>query len=72
MSEVWSKVYKSDNAFFGQETGNLALLNSNHMRRMLNLLILKRTNKGLSGVPSRPKGIEEEETGYDYYRRFNV
>ena len=32
MSEVWNKVYKSDNAFFGQEASNFALLCFNHMK----------------------------------------
>jgi len=32
MSEVWNKVYKSDNAFFGQDASNFALLCLNHMK----------------------------------------
>jgi SAM-dependent methyltransferase len=32
MSEVWNKVYKSDSAFFGEETSNFALLCFNHMK----------------------------------------
>ena len=32
MSEVWNKVYKLDNAFFGQEASNFALLCFNHMK----------------------------------------
>lgn len=32
MSEVWNKVYESDNAFFGQEASNFALLCFNHMK----------------------------------------
>ena len=32
MSEVWNKVYKSDNAFFGEEPSNFALLCFNHMK----------------------------------------
>ena len=32
MSEVWNKVYKSDNTFFGQEASNFALLCFNHMK----------------------------------------
>ena len=31
MSEVWNKVYKSDNFFFGEEPSNFALLCFNHM-----------------------------------------
>jgi SAM-dependent methyltransferase len=31
MSEVWNKVYKSDNTFFGGEPSNFALLCFNHM-----------------------------------------
>src|SRR5919198_4613204 len=31
MSEVWNKVYKSDNSFFGEEPSNFALLSFNHM-----------------------------------------
>jgi|SRR3954447_3496525 hypothetical protein len=31
MSEVWNKVYKSDNTFFGEEPSNFALL-FNHMK----------------------------------------
>ena len=32
MGEVWNKVYKSDNAFFGQDASNFALLCSLHMK----------------------------------------
>jgi SAM-dependent methyltransferase len=32
MGEVWNKVYKSDNAFFGQDASNFALLCLNHMK----------------------------------------
>jgi SAM-dependent methyltransferase len=32
MSEVWNKVYKSDNSFFGEEPSNFALLCFNHMK----------------------------------------
>jgi SAM-dependent methyltransferase len=32
MSEVWNKVYKSDNSFFGDEPSNFALLCFNHMK----------------------------------------
>jgi SAM-dependent methyltransferase len=32
MSEVWNKVYKSDNTFFGDEPSNFALLCFNHMK----------------------------------------
>ena len=32
MSEVWNKVYKSDNSFFGDEPSNFALLCINHMK----------------------------------------
>jgi SAM-dependent methyltransferase len=32
MSEVWNKVYKSDNTFFGEEPSNFALLCFNHMK----------------------------------------
>jgi SAM-dependent methyltransferase len=32
MSEVWNKVYKSDNSFFGDEPSNFALLCYNHMK----------------------------------------
>src|ERR687885_2134993 len=32
MSEVWNKVYKSDNTFFGKEPSNFALLCFNHMK----------------------------------------
>jgi SAM-dependent methyltransferase len=32
MSEVWNKVYKSDNTFFGEEPSNFALLCINHMK----------------------------------------
>ncbi len=32
MSEVWNRVYKSDNTFFGQEASNFALLCFNHMK----------------------------------------
>ena len=32
MSEVWNKVYKSDNAFFGDEPSNFALLCFNDMK----------------------------------------
>jgi SAM-dependent methyltransferase len=32
MSEVWNKVYKSDNSFFGGEPSNFALLCINHMK----------------------------------------
>jgi Tellurite resistance protein TehB len=31
MSEVWNKVYKSDNSFFGEEPSSFALLSFNHM-----------------------------------------
>jgi cyclopropane fatty-acyl-phospholipid synthase-like methyltransferase len=31
MSEVWNKVYKSDNSFFGEELSSFALLSFNHM-----------------------------------------
>ena len=32
MSEVWNKVYNSDNMFFGEEPSNFALLCINHMK----------------------------------------
>ena len=32
MSEVWNKVYKSNNSFFGEEPSNFALLCFNHMK----------------------------------------
>jgi Tellurite resistance protein TehB len=32
MSEVWNKIYKSDNAFFGEEPSNFTLLCFNHMK----------------------------------------
>jgi SAM-dependent methyltransferase len=32
MSEVWNKVYKSDNTLFGEEPSNFALLCFNHMK----------------------------------------
>jgi SAM-dependent methyltransferase len=32
MSEVWNKVYKTDNSFFGEEPSNFALLSFNHMK----------------------------------------
>jgi SAM-dependent methyltransferase len=32
MSEVWNKVYKSNNTFFGDEPSNFALLCFNHMK----------------------------------------
>ncbi|MFL6413196.1 MAG: class I SAM-dependent methyltransferase [Nitrososphaeraceae archaeon] len=32
MSEVWNKVYKTDNSFFGEEASNFALLSFNHMK----------------------------------------
>ena len=32
MSEVWNKVYNSDNSFFGEEPSNFALLCFNHMK----------------------------------------
>ena len=32
MSEVWNKVYKSNNSFFGDEPSNFALLCFNHMK----------------------------------------
>ena len=32
MSEVWNKVYRSDNSFFGEEPSNFALLCFNHMK----------------------------------------
>jgi SAM-dependent methyltransferase len=32
MSEVWNKVYKTDNSFFGEEPSNFALLCFNHMK----------------------------------------
>ena len=32
MSEVWNKVYNSDNSFFGEEPSNFALLSFNHMK----------------------------------------
>ena len=32
MSEVWNKVYNSDNTFFGEEPSNFALLCINHMK----------------------------------------
>ena len=32
MNEVWNKVYKSDNTFFGEEASDFALLCFNHMK----------------------------------------
>jgi len=32
LSEVWNKVYKSNNSFFGEEPSNFALLCFNHMK----------------------------------------
>ena len=32
MSDIWNKVYKSDNSFFGEEPSNFALLCLNHMK----------------------------------------
>ena len=32
MSEVWDRVYKSDNAFFGEEPSSFATLCFDHMK----------------------------------------
>ncbi len=32
MSEVWDRVYQSDNTFFGEEQSNFATLCFNHMK----------------------------------------
>jgi hypothetical protein len=32
MSDVWNRIYKSNNTFFGEEPSNFALLCFNHMK----------------------------------------
>jgi SAM-dependent methyltransferase len=65
MSEVWNKVYKSDNTFFGQEASNFALLCFNHMkmnnvRRILEL----GAGHGRDTTLFASNGIEVEAVDY--------
>jgi SAM-dependent methyltransferase len=63
--EVWNKVYKSDNAFFGQDASNFALLCFNHMkmnnvRRILEL----GAGHGRDTTLFASNGIEVEAVDY--------
>ncbi|MGA9154743.1 MAG: hypothetical protein WBZ36_29520 [Candidatus Nitrosopolaris sp.] len=50
MSEVWNKVYKSDDTFFGEEPSNFALLCINHMK----INNIKTPGINVTGVGSGP------------------
>jgi SAM-dependent methyltransferase len=65
MSEIWNKVYKSDNTFFGDEPSNFALLCFNHMkvnnvRKVLDL----GTGHGRDSIFFASNGIEVEALDY--------
>src|SRR5215469_17419959 len=65
MSEVWNKVYQSDNTFFGEEPSNFALLCLNHMkinnvRKVLDL----GAGHGRDSILFASNGIEVEALDY--------
>ena len=60
VSEVWNKVYKSDNTFFGQEASNFALLCFNHIKaNNVNKLLELGSGHGRDTIFFASNGIEE-------------
>ena len=65
MSEVWNKVYKSDNTFFGEEPSNFALLCFNHMKTNNVKKVLELgSGHGRDTTLFASKGIEVEALDY--------
>src|SRR6266550_4124368 len=65
MSEVWNKVYKSDNTFFGEEPSNFALLCFNHMKTNNVKKVLELgSGHGRDTMLFASKGIEVEALDY--------
>ena len=61
MSEVWNRVYKSDNTFFGQEASNFALLCFNHMKmNNVNRILELGAGHGRDTIFFASNGIEVE------------
>jgi SAM-dependent methyltransferase len=62
MSEVWNKVYKSDNTFFGEKPSSFALLCFNHMKSNSVKKVLELyTGHGRDTIFFASNGIEEVE-----------
>jgi len=65
MSEVWNKVYNSDNTFFGEEPSNFALLCLSHMKANNTKRILDLgTGHGRDAIFFASNGIEVEALDY--------
>src|SRR6476469_5205730 len=65
MSEVWNKVYNSDNTFFGEEPSNFALLCLSHMKANNTKRILDLgTGHGRDAIFVASNGIEVEALDY--------
>jgi SAM-dependent methyltransferase len=65
MSEVWNKVYKSDNTFFDEEPSNFALLCFNHMKTNNVKKVLELgSGHGRDTTLFASKGIEVEALDY--------
>jgi len=65
MSEVWNKVYKSDNTFFGEDPSNFALLCFNHMKTNNVKKVLELgSGHGRDTTLFASKGIEVEALDY--------
>jgi SAM-dependent methyltransferase len=65
MSEVWNKVYNSDNSFFGEEPSNFALLCFNHMKANNVMKVLELgTGHGRDTIFFASNGIEVEALDY--------
>ena len=65
MSEVWNKVYNSDNTFFGEEPSNFALLCINHMKANNVKKVLELgAGHGRDAIFFASNGIEVEALDY--------
>jgi SAM-dependent methyltransferase len=63
--EVWNKVYKSDNTFFGEEPSNFALLCFNHMKtNNVNKVLELGAGHGRDTIFFASNGIEVEALDY--------
>jgi SAM-dependent methyltransferase len=65
MSDVWNKVYQSDNIFFGEEPSNFALLCFNHMKiNNINKVLELGAGHGRDSIFFASNGLEVEALDY--------
>ena len=68
MSEVWNKVYQSDNTFFGEEPSNFALLCFNHMKiNNLKKVLELGAGHGRDSIFFASNGLEVEALAYSAF-----